>query len=140
MTRDVVVANVSLPIAAAWTVLERERVRHLPVVEQGVLVGIVSDRDLLLTASRADAGKLSFPDKVLGEIMSTAVVTCTANTSVAEAARLMIDKKIDALPVVAGSRLVGIVTSTDLLGLLLEYAPAQSLPFDFRVEEIALVA
>jgi CBS domain-containing protein len=52
----------------------------------------------------------------------------------------MIDKKLDALPVVSSARLVGLVTSTDLLMLLLDRAPECALPFDFRVAEATLAA
>lgn len=56
------------------------------------------------------------------------------------AAQLMAERKIDALPVVLEGRVVGLVTSTDLVVLLAEQAPVCSLPFDFRVRETAMIA
>lgn len=140
MTRDVVIAPPWLSLADAWKVLSREKIRHLPVVERGELVGIVSDRDLLLAAS-GTAAHPSFPAETVAEAMTTHPVTCAPETSIAEAASLMIDKKIDALPVVTGgSHLVGLVTSTDLLMLLLEREPLRALPFDFHLSEAAFAA
>ena len=141
MTRDVLTIPPWLPIAYAWRILGRERIRHLPVVDHGQLVGIISDRDLLL-AGEADAGAddLVFPSKTVAEILTPRPITCSPATTVAEAARMMIDKKIDALPVVSGGKLVGLVTSTDLLMLLLERAPECALPFDFHVMQAAFAA
>jgi acetoin utilization protein AcuB len=141
MTRDVLTVPPWLPIADAWRILSRERIRHLPVVEHGRLVGILSDRDLLLAGTADDkADDLVFPNETVGTILTPRPITCNPATTVAEAARIMIDKKIDALPVVSGVRLIGLVTSTDLLMLLLERAPECALPFDFRVAEATLVA
>jgi acetoin utilization protein AcuB len=140
MTRDVIVVAPAAPLALAWSLMQKHRIRHLLVCERGALLGVVSDRDLFLAGSRSSDGGLAFPEEVVGSIMSMAVVTCAPSASVAEAARMMIDKKIDALPVRSGNRLVGLVTSTDLLALLLESAPHEVLPFEFRVEEVTLAA
>jgi len=140
MTRDVIVVPATAPLDFAWNVMSKNRIRHLVVAERGSLLGVVSDRDLFLAGSAAKDGTLSFPAAVVGSIMSMTVVTCSPATSVAEAARLMIDKKIDSLPVLLGGRIVGLVTSTDLLALLLDEAPHEFLPFEFRVQEIALAA
>ena len=57
-----------------------------------------------------------------------------------ESTRLACERKIDAMPVVDGERLVGLVTSTDLLRLLLEHDAAWPLPFDFHVEDATAAA
>jgi acetoin utilization protein AcuB len=140
MTRDVIVAPASLSIADAWRILQRENIRHLPITESGRLVGIVSDRDLLCAGRLHTSGELVFPDHTIAKIMTLRPIACLPSTSVAEAARLMRDKKIDALPIVVNDRLVGLVTSTDLLSLLVDSAPTHTLPFDFRVTEAELTA
>jgi acetoin utilization protein AcuB len=137
MTREVVVVPPSLSVANAWKILKTERIRHLPVVDHGMLVGILSDRDLLRLANVQPSGELGFVDRTVGDIMTLQPITCSRSTSVAKVVRILTDQKIDALPVVDGARLVGLVTSTDLMLLLLD-REEQTLPFDFRVAEAVL--
>jgi acetoin utilization protein AcuB len=137
MTREVVTVPPELALSACWSIMQRRRIRHLPVVAHARLVGILSDRDVLLR-SRADQAGL-VPDAMSAEQAMTAVpVTCRASTTVAEAASLMIEQKIDALPVVdASGHLTGLVTSTDLLSLLTEDEHLRhELPFVFRVVQL----
>jgi acetoin utilization protein AcuB len=111
----------SLPQAIA---LVRQRgIRHLPVVDDGSLVGIVSDRDLK-QAMASPATSLSVHELnyllerlTVGEIMTRAVITIGPRFPVEEAGRLMVKERISALPVLDGGRLVGIVTETDVLDL-----------------------
>jgi len=140
MTRDVIVAPAHLSIADVWRILQRENIRHLPITESGRLVGIVSDRDLLCAGRLHTSGELVFPDQPIAKIMTLKPLVCLPSASVAEAARLMTDKKIDALPVVVNDRLIGLVTSSDLLRLLVEIAPENTLPFDFHISEAQLDA
>jgi acetoin utilization protein AcuB len=135
MTRDVIVVPHALSVAHAWKILQENRIRHLPVVDDGRLVGIVSDRDLLLLGHTQPSGELGFVDRAVGDIMTLRPLTCVPSTSVAEVVRIMTKHKIDALPVVSGDRIVGLVTSTDLL-LLLDKAE-EPLPFEFRVAEFS---
>jgi acetoin utilization protein AcuB len=99
----------------AYRLMRDHRFRHLPVVEDGRLVGILSDRDLrpvLLSPTLARAQ--------VGELMSENLTTVTPEALVEEAASLLVVKKIGCLPVVADGTLVGIVTETDLLAVLVE--------------------
>jgi acetoin utilization protein AcuB len=104
--------------------LTRERgIRHLPVLEEGKLVGIVSDRDLK-RAMASPATSLARQELTylldrltLEEIMTRAVITVAPNFPVEEAARIMVKERISALPVTEGGQLVGIVTETDVLDL-----------------------
>lgn len=104
--------------------LMRQRgIRHLPVVEQGALVGIVSDRDVkAATASLAMSGEgATFADRLdrltAADIMSHPVHTLSPDFAVEAAARRMVDERVSALPVIEGGRLVGIVSETDVLRL-----------------------
>jgi CBS domain-containing protein len=138
MTRDVIVVPPELTLATAWRVLTREHIRHLPVVRAGALVGMLSDRDVLVRGTMSKEGALHVePHIVVGEAMTpTPLQTCEASTDVADLVRVMADKKIDAIPVVKGLRLVGLVTSTDLLALLIEdHGEPEPLPFEFRLIE-----
>jgi acetoin utilization protein AcuB len=138
MTRDVIVVPPELTLANAWRVMTHERIRHLPVVRAGALIGILSDRDILARGSLDADATLHVPHHTLvGEAMTpTPIETCDASTDVATLVRTMTEKKIDAIPVVKGLRLVGLVTTTDLLYLLLQPdSEAEVLPFEFRLIE-----
>jgi acetoin utilization protein AcuB len=126
MTRDVVVVSPTVSMGAAARMMERLHIRHLPVVEAGRLVGILSDRDLLRHPPSATAG----------EAMSIAPVTCSADAPVSRIARLMLERTIDSIPIVSPSgTLTGLVTSSDLLWLLVDRDEAQlePMPFDFTL-------
>ena len=99
----------------AYQLMRDNRFRHLPVMEDGRLVGILSDRDLrpvLLSPGLARAR--------VRELMSEDLTTVGPDTPIEEAASLLVVKKIGCLPVVAQGQLVGIVTETDLLAVLVE--------------------
>jgi acetoin utilization protein AcuB len=103
--------------------LQRRGFRHLPVLHEGRLVGMISDRDVkqsMTSVSLATEGRardLLLDGLTAGQIMTRRVTTIGATSGVEEAARLMATQRISALPVTEGDRLLGIVTETDILGL-----------------------
>jgi acetoin utilization protein AcuB len=123
MQRDVLAVSPETTVRQLMGLLQRRGIRHLPVADQGSLVGIISDRDLKGAIASAAAGEttanpLSRLDHLAAaDIMTRAVVTIAPMFPVEEAARLMVTKKISALPVTEGGRIVGIVTDTDVLHL-----------------------
>jgi len=135
MTREVIVVPPELSLQSAWRVMTRERIRHLPVVRAGALIGMLSDRDVLARGTIGKDGVLHVPASiVVGEAMMPApLVTCDESTDVSDLVRTMTERKIDAVPVVRGLRLVGLVTSTDLLLLLVDRDEARPLPFEFHI-------
>ena len=95
--------------------------RHLLVTKGGQLVGIVTDRDIRLNLP-SQATSLSvweinhlLAKVTVGQVMTETVIAVGPDRDVADAARLMLDHKIGALPVTDGGRLIGIVTETDML-------------------------
>jgi len=91
------------------------KARHLPVVDGGRLVGIVSDRDL-----RGAAGSDQPGDTPIERIMSGQVITLSPDDLASRAAHLMVENRFSAVPIVVDDRLEGIVTLTDLLDHCLE--------------------
>ncbi|KYF53267.1 hypothetical protein BE08_41325 [Sorangium cellulosum] len=99
----------------AASVMDWRHVRHVPVEDdQGRLVGVVSHRALLRLVSRGAAPNGSAPPTV-ASVMRPDPVTITPETPTLEAMRIMREQRVGCLPVVAGERLVGIVTERDLL-------------------------
>lgn len=134
MTVDVTTVGPATPLRKAHLEMLELGVRHLPVVAHGRLLGIISDRDLLRAARRVN-GRLDLPEKPVSEIMTRRPLTAGPKAKISELAHLMVDEKIDAVPITeAGRALVGLVTSSDLLLLLTDFtAPADRLPFAFAV-------
>jgi CBS-domain-containing membrane protein len=119
------VAQVTDSVGKAMRMLSEADIRHLPVVGEGELLGIVSDRDLrgvtpaLLTeVEPAEIQRLLAQPIV--SLMSSDVVSVNPETELAEAIDLMLENKIGALPVVEAdsARVVGIVSYVDILRAL----------------------
>jgi CBS-domain-containing membrane protein len=97
------------------------RIRHLPVVDMGRVVGVVSQRDLFRSAlGTALALGIRQPEELMRtlavrDVMSTPAVTIGPGAPIQDAARTMAEKKIGCLPVVEDEGLVGILTETDIL-------------------------
>ena len=97
------------------------RIRHIPILEGGQVVGILSQRDLFGAAVGVVLGLKSKEQKDLlksfriQEVMRHPVITISPGTCVREAAQLMAEKKIGCLPVVEESNLLGLVTVTNIL-------------------------
>jgi acetoin utilization protein AcuB len=103
-------------------------VRHMPVVQGGRLVGVVSERDLLRSSlsvfsEHRDAERRAFLHVVeIGRVMSTPPIVIGPDATIMEAALIMAEKKIGCLPVVEREALVGMVTETDVLRWVAEVA------------------
>ena len=121
MTSKPITVDPETPMLDARQRMAEARIRHLVVVEGSRVVGIVTDRDIRLNLP-SPATSLSvwevnalLAKLTVGEVMSRSVLMVDSERAAAEAARLMIDHKIGALPVVDGGRLVGIVTESDFV-------------------------
>ena len=134
MQRRPVTVSPQDTLRGAWQIIRERRVRHLPVMERGRLVGIVTDRDLRQALpSRAVGLEMHeaphLAEKVrIWEVMARAVVTISREAPIEEAARLLLKYRIGGLPVLKGETLVGIITKTDLLQALLSESVGSQRP------------
>ncbi len=121
MSTEVTVVGRNDDLRLVEEVMANKKLRHLPVVEDGDLVGIVTQRDLFKESMPSVMGygekaRQGFFHSVrVKEIMVYPVVTIAPTASIQEAVEVFIQKGIGCLPVVEASKLVGIVTKTDLL-------------------------
>jgi CBS domain-containing protein len=129
--RDVMTANpMTVPphasVAEAWDLMRERAVRHLPVVDGGAVVGIVSDRDLahfdmarLLTAESAEALRRELGTPVV-KVMNADVIAVNPEAELGEVVDLLVENRIGAVPVVRpeSQELVGIVSYIDVLEAL----------------------
>ncbi len=140
MRTDVITINPELRVERVRELMERQRIRHLPVVKNGTLVGIVTERDLKRVISPSpptvpvrQEGKPqpsgAFGDLSAEALMTKGVYTAKPTDPLLNPALRMLNEKIGALPVVdEAGKLVGILTETDLLKALVFLLQKASLP------------
>ncbi|MCS6845070.1 MAG: CBS domain-containing protein [Caldilineales bacterium] len=131
MSHPVITVSPDTPVLDAVDMLRKERIRRAPVVQDGKLVGIVSEKDML-NASPSSATLLSvwevhyLVSKIkVKDVMTKKVLTVTEDTPIEEAARIMADNKVGGLPVMRDGKIVGIITETDIFKLMLEMMGAR---------------
>jgi acetoin utilization protein AcuB len=127
MRKDLVTVPPDTSLVKAKDIITEKRIAHLLVVnKKGKLVGIVSDRDLKQSwaspATTLSAHELNYLLKQLtvDMIMVKKTVTIPPNTTIERAARIMQENRISALPVMQDEKLVGIITTTDVMEMLLQ--------------------
>jgi acetoin utilization protein AcuB len=126
MTKNVITVLPHEKIIDAFELMQRQGIRHLPVVEDGELKGLVTDRDIRLALIPSPLSTAEDRVYHLGaleqveEIMTTDLITVAPTTTIEEAAKLLAQHKIGAVPVVAHGKLVGILTETDILRVFIE--------------------
>jgi acetoin utilization protein AcuB len=120
MTREVVALSPETTAVEALGLCRERRIRHLPVVEGGRLVGIVSDRDLRSAApALGDSDRASALERIgISDVMTRDVVSARPDDPIEVAANRMRERRIGCLPVVEGGELVGIITSSDVMEAL----------------------
>jgi len=122
MTGPLVTIQHDTTVAAAWAIMRERGVRHLPVLDgHRRLLGMLTDHDLrrVVLERCQEEGPEQLRARLAGlrvdEIMTWAVVTVTPDRDLRDAARMMRDYVVGALPVVDADRVVGIVTATDVI-------------------------
>lgn len=110
MQKNLIVINKAALLQEAAALMKKHSIRHLPVVEEGQLVGFITESDLR---------QYSFPSQEkeihVHEVMVLNPITVNINASIEKAARLIHDYKIGGLPVLDKKKLVGIITAIDLI-------------------------
>lgn len=131
MSKPVISVATDLPIMEALNLMRREQIRRAPVMRNGKMVGIVSEKDLL-NASPSDATSLSVWEisyllsrVPVSDVMTKEVLTLNEETPIEEAARIMVDNKLGGVPVMRGKTVVGLITETDLFKCFLELMGAR---------------
>jgi acetoin utilization protein AcuB len=123
MTRNPKTVSPDDPLSFAAGILREHRFHHLPVIEGGRLVGILSDTDLRnasFAAIPAEGEGGAMGDRPVREAMRTEVWSVTPDDSVEDALLILTREKFGALPVLSGDRLVGIITRADLLNAFVD--------------------
>jgi acetoin utilization protein AcuB len=133
MTSPALTIGPEMGVQDTLAMMHRDKVRRYPVVDRrGNLIGIVAEADLL-NASPSDATTLSvweinylLSKLTVEKIMTKDVITITPDIPIEEAARIMADRKVGGLPVVEGTKVVGIITETNLFRVFLELFGART--------------
>jgi acetoin utilization protein AcuB len=128
MTRNVSTLTDDARLIDAALMIRRTGKRHVPIlsVETGKLVGIISDRDVsrlapsVLTTQDEDEYNRVFESTPIKKAMTKDPVTISVDASVLEAVQMLYEKKVSGLCVMKGDALEGIITSTDMLAVMIE--------------------
>jgi len=121
MVRKVIALQETQSVREALLTVQRHQIRHLPVLRNGELVGMVTDRDLKrATPSPVSGADMETFDRVVdstpvSQIMTRNPFTVTPSTRLKDAVKVLHDRKFGAIPVTDGNKLVGLITATDML-------------------------
>lgn len=127
MTKDIIALNRDDDLETAEMLFKRHKIRHIPVVVEEVVIGMLSYTDLL-RISFADAvdededvvDTLVYNMFTIEQVMAKNVITVPSTANIKEVAEVLAKREFHSLPVVDEGRLVGIVTTTDLINYLLK--------------------
>lgn len=127
MTRIPVTISKKITVFDALAIMKKNKIRQLPVVSEGKLEGLVTEKDLL-TVSPSPATSLSIFElnellakMTVDEVMVKKPITVEPGTTLEEAALLMRENKINSVPVLEGDKLVGLITVTDIFDALIRF-------------------
>lgn len=127
MTKSPITIKKKTPVYEALEIMHKYNIRHLPVVSEGKLAGVVTEK-MLLTVSPSPATSLSIYElnyllakMTVADAMVNKTLTVTPDTTIEEAALLMRENKIGSVPVVENENLVGIITVVDIFDALVKF-------------------
>lgn len=128
MTQNPITVESKTTLPEAHKIMKDRRIRRLPVVDRGNLVGIITLGDVR-EAEPSDATTLSIFELhyllaklTIGEIMTREPITISADATIRQAAKTLLENKIGGLPVTEDGKLVGIITESDIFRVLAQEA------------------
>ncbi|MFL1013038.1 CBS domain-containing protein [Flavisericum labens] len=127
MTEHVITLNQKDSLEKAEYLFKHHTIRHIPVVKNKMVIGMLSYTDLLRLSFADVTDEVDVPADVMvyntftiGQVMKRNIVTVSTSNSIKEVAKILATQEFHALPVVDNNTLVGIVTTTDLIKYLLK--------------------
>ena len=124
MTSPVVTVTAETSLTEARKIIDEKQIRALPVMKDDKLIGIITRRgllrlDLSILGNESWNLNVDLADETVGDVMTAKPITIQPDSLIPKAARIMLENKITALPVVENGKLVGILTNSDLLRFIL---------------------
>lgn len=127
MIKDVVTLTISDNLESAEKLFKKHKIKHIPVVSEKVIIGLLSYTDLMqISISETSNDDNNSVDSVvynmftIEQVMAKNVVTVSSKTSIKRVAEILAEREFHALPIVDEGMLVGIVTTTDLLNYFIK--------------------
>jgi CBS domain-containing protein len=126
MTKNVKTVNLSDNLFTVRDMMIDNHFRHVPVMNGSKLVGILSKTDIMrlsfgsVFANQESADEAVLEMLTIEQVMRSSIRTINADATIKEAAEIFASEEFHALPVIEGDKLVGIVTTTDIINYLLE--------------------
>jgi CBS domain-containing protein len=128
MSQNVITLKHSDELLTAEKLFKKYHIRHIPVLKGDKLIGMLSYTDLLRISfadaiednSESEVETIVYNMFTIEQVMAKNLITISSTSTIKEVAQILSKKEFHALPVVEGSQLVGIVTTTDLINYLLE--------------------
>ncbi|WP_299119749.1 CBS domain-containing protein [uncultured Winogradskyella sp.] len=127
MTTDIIALNREDDLETAEMLFKRNKIRHIPVVKEEVVIGMLSYTDLLRISfadavddTETEVDTLVYNMFTIDQVMAKNIVTVSSTATIKEVAKILATQEFHALPVVDNGLLVGIVTTTDLINYLLK--------------------
>lgn len=126
MSTKIIALNSEDDLQHAEQLFKTHHIRHIPVVKEDFIIGMLSYTDLLrisfadVSEDERDVGSIIYNMFTIEQVMTKNLVSVSSNTTIKEVAEILSEKEFHALPVVDDGHLVGIVTTTDLMKYLLK--------------------
>jgi acetoin utilization protein AcuB len=126
MSKNVIALTLEDNLERAEMLFKRHNIRHIPVVNAEIVIGMLSYSDLLrisyseVSDDEHNIDSVVFDMFTIDQVMTKNVTSVSSNTTVKEAAEILAKREFHALPVVDGGTLIGIVTTTDLLNYFIK--------------------
>lgn len=147
MSSPVVTVSPETHLSEARKIISEKNIRALPVVIDGKLVGIITRRgllrlDLSLLDNHSFHAEPIQADEMIGQVMTKNPITIAPDAVIPKAARIMLENKITALPVLENGKLIGILTNSDLMRFIIAETPAlnKEIPVaNYMTEEVVTI-